>query len=83
MNTQQMNAWLKKTKELNVGVVLKIGLEVKDLNGRKGVIVKIREPEDAEDHGTVYVWLSEVTGYGDDNCEHYCWTNWHDFLRVI
>ena len=59
-------------------------MKVKDVDGHRGVVVDVQIPEDPsiEDHGTVAVWQSERFEYGADNCEHYCWINWKEFLRI-
>jgi hypothetical protein len=51
--------------------MIKRGDVVVDLWGAKGVVVKIVEGHDIEDHGTIYVWQMDRTEYGALNCEHY------------
>lgn len=85
MNTQDRKAWIEKTQRLNEGIELKRGMEVKDVYGKKGIVVKIipENPENPiEEHGAIYLWQSEKTEYGADNCEHYCYHNWQSFLRI-
>lgn len=62
---------------------LKIGAEVMDIHKHKGIVVKIVPGYDIEDHGTIYVWQSERTNYGADNCEHYVYHNWEKVLKII
>lgn len=85
MKPNDKKAWMEKNKKLNENIELQIGMEVKDVKGLKGIIVKIKKWDGEltdENHGTVYVWQSEQTGYGGDNCEHYSLTNWKEFLRL-
>ncbi len=60
-----------------------IGSEVIDLNGYRGIVVKIIIGDTIEDHGTVYVWQMSRTNYGIDNCEHYPYSNWPKFFHII
>ena len=54
-----------------------------DIHKHKGIVVKIVPGYDIEDHGTIYVWQSERTNYGADNCEHYVYHNWEKVLKII
>ena len=85
MKPKDRQAWIEKTKRLNEHRELVRGMEVKDAWGNLGIVVKIEIPDEPsiENHGTVFVWQSERTEYGSDNCEHYCYTNWKEFLRII
>lgn len=86
MNNKEKIQWMNKNKRLNESINLFIGMEVKDVNGHKGIIVKIEKFEgdlNEENHGTIYVWQSDRTNYGSDNCEHYCLNNWKNLLRVL
>lgn len=86
MNQKERIQWTEKTKRLNENIEPRIGMEVKDIHGHKGIIVKIELPEGEitkENHGTLYVWQSERTNYGTDNCEHYCLSNWNNFLKIL
>jgi hypothetical protein len=83
MNPNQKKLWREKNKLDNANVTLTIGTEVKDVNGNMGVVVKIVPPSNDDNHGTVYVWQSELTEYGSDNCEHYTYINWKEHLRVL
>jgi len=49
---------------------------------KKLVIVRLVIPKNPnnEDHGTVEAWISNDTDYGGNNCEHYCYINYHKFL---
>lgn len=64
---------------------LKRGDEVIDIWGSKGIVVKIVKPENptVEDHGMIFVWQSERTDYGADNCEHYVYHDWEKVLRIV
>jgi hypothetical protein len=85
MGFNELSAWWDESKSINTNVVLKIGDRVINDKGNVGVVVKINKPESTEedDHGTIYVWQEDLTDYGSDNCEHYCYTNWQSFLRLI
>jgi hypothetical protein len=83
MNKQDRKNWTDKTERLNSNRQLKRGDEVIDIDKHKGIVVKIIHGIDVEDHGTVYVWQSERTEYGGDNCEHYVEFGWQKCLRVI
>jgi hypothetical protein len=75
--------WQAKTAKINADTdELAIGTSVIDLFQDKGIVVKI-EYYDGPDMGTIYVWQSERTGYGLDNCEHYHVVNWRTILRPI
>jgi hypothetical protein len=84
MTNKDRLAWTEKTKCLNQDRELARGMQVKDAWGNRGIVVKIEIPDEpsVENHGTVFVWQSERTGYGDDNCEHYTYTSWKEFLRI-
>ena len=64
---------------------LKIGMIVKEKSkeGYKGVVVKIIEGTNDENHGTVFVWQMDRMEYGADNCEHYPYFGWETSLKVI
>lgn len=81
MKQKDKAAWMAKNQRDNQEIEIKVGMEVKDSEGFKGVIVKVIKPSEDTD-GTVYVWQSDKREYGGDNCEHYCYTNWHSFLRI-
>ena len=92
MNKIDRATWIQKTKKLNAGKTIAVGNKVKDVDLNKGIVVKIIMPEDStkpdypndiEDHGTIYVWQSERTEYGGDNCEHYAYSNWDKWLRIL
>jgi hypothetical protein len=59
------------------------GSLVVDNFGDKGVVVKIVKGTNHENHGTIYVWQSERTGYGADNCEHYPEFEWQKSLNIL
>ena len=80
MKKADFQAWSGKTLRLNANSDLQIGDHVIDLYGDKGVVVKI-EPATLDYHGTIFVWQSERTNHGNDNCEHYPFTNWKALLR--
>lgn len=82
MQTQDRKAWMEKNLRLNADMEIKVGMEVKDAWGQKGVVVKIVPPEDANSHGTIFVWQSERLEYGADNCEHYSTDTWKSLLRI-
>lgn len=82
MKAKDRKAWGEKNSRDNAGYELKLGDVVKDDRGLRGVVVKI-VPCNLEWHGTVYVWQEERMEYGGDNCEHYCHSNWHEFLRRV
>jgi hypothetical protein len=82
MNRHDRQAWQEKTARLNEGVELKLGMRVRSTDGDEGIVVKIVEG-DEDFHGAVYVWQCDRLEYGADNCEHYCHSNWKDFLRII
>ena len=84
MNNIERIEWQKKTEKLNSERTLAIGDQVVDLYGSKGVVVRIDIPNNPcfENHGTVYVWQSEKTEYGSDNCEHYTFIDWKKLLRI-
>lgn len=84
-------AWAAETKRLNQAhVKLFIGDEVVDVDGNKGIVVKIERPAD-DDHGInfedtamVYVWQSEEPlNYGYDNCRQYPLEDWRSLLRIM
>jgi hypothetical protein len=62
---------------------LKVGKRVIDLDGNRGVVVKIKEGYDIEDHGTIWVWQEDRLEYGADNCEHYCFFGWEKTLKIL
>ncbi len=66
---------------------IKVGDKVKDIDGHKGIVVKIIESGIDEDneyfHGVIYVWQLDRIDYGSDNCEHYTYDNWRSFLTFI
>lgn len=75
--------WVSKTERLNEGMMPHIGDQVIDEWGCKGVVVKILRGDEFGHGGTIYVWQSERTGYGIDNCEHYGMDNWRSVLRIV
>lgn len=84
MRSNDRKAWWARNERLNVARTIRLGDEVIDADGHKGIVVKIEPGGDTgEDHGSVYVWQAERTGYGDDNCEHYAFTTWKQHLRMI
>ena len=83
MSVIDRRAWMLKTEQLNQGRSLKLGDRVVDVDGQLGVVVKIESGEDADSHGTIFVWQEYRTEYGSDNCEHYVEFGWQSFLRVI
>ena len=76
MKSAERTQWITKTQRLNKDKELTIGAEVIDLDQHKGIVVKI-------ENDTVYVWQSERTDYGSDNCEHYHLEYWKEFLRIL
>ena len=73
--------WTAKTLRLNSDHTLRVGDEVIDIEGNKGIVVKIIPGTSDEDHGTVYVWhLNEQDG--SDKCEHYVEFSWKTHLRI-
>jgi hypothetical protein len=77
------NDWVLETEKLNKGKTLKVGDSVIDMGNRKGIVVKIIHGICVENHGVIYVWQSETTRYGDDNCEHYVDFGWQKCLRIL
>lgn len=77
--------WTDETEKENVLKEIKRGDEVVDFFGDKGIVVKIEKPyiPTIEDHGTIYVWQSEQTEYGDDNCQHYTFLHWQKMLKIV
>jgi len=75
--------WTEKTKRLNADRALKIGDQVVDVDGHKGVVVKIVPGISDEDHGVIFVWQADRYEYGSDNCEHYVEFGWQPWIRVI
>ena len=82
MKKDDLKRWSAKNKLLNKDIVPYLGMEVIDSDGFKGVVVKI-EPSTEDHHGFIYVWQSDRFNYGDDNCEHYCFSTWKPFLRLL
>ena len=81
---QNLHDWLDKNNRLNEEKELKLGMEVIDRYGDKGVIVKIIEGDGSmEDHGVIYIWQSEKTDFGADNCQHYAFNMWKRELRIL
>lgn len=83
MKSQQRRDWTAKTLRLNESLDISVGDEIIDVDGHKGIVVKITPGYSVEDHGTIYVWQSERYNYGADNCEHYKYHNWQPFLRIL
>jgi hypothetical protein len=83
MKAQQRRDWMAKTQRLNESLEISVGDEIVDVEGHKGIVVKVIPGVSIEDHGTVYVWQSERVEYGADNCEHYIHYNWKPFLRIL
>lgn len=88
MKPQDQKKWFEKNERINSTAFLSLGDKVIDVDGNKGIVVKIIEPEDPknpsiDDHGTIFVWQLDRIEYGSDNCEHYCYTNWKKILRKI
>ena len=82
MNKIHTANWYAKTQRLNIGKTLKVGDKVVDIEKNKGIVVKIIKGHDIEDHGCIYIWQSERTNYGADNCEHYVEFGWQQHLRI-
>lgn len=83
MNKHDRAAWLDKTEKLNNDRNIVVGNKGKDVNLNEGIVVKIQEGYNIEDHCIIYVWQLNRVKYGDDNCEHYAYINWKQFLRII
>jgi hypothetical protein len=62
---------------------LAVGDHVRDCFGDEGIVVKIKEGWNDEDHGTVTVWQMNRLDYGADNCEHYPHFGWPGILTVV
>jgi hypothetical protein len=82
MKSKDREAWSTKNKKLNEHIQIKVGMSVKDVNGDRGVVVKVIEPDSTTD-GVVYVWQMDKKEYGGDNCEHYNFNFWKSMLRII
>jgi len=81
---ENLKQWLDKNDRINHDKTLKVGMEVIDSYGDKGIVVKIIKDEDtAESDGCVYIWQSERTDYGSDNCMHYALKIWKRELRIL
>lgn len=81
---EKLNQWLDKNERINHDKILKVGMEVIDCYGDKGIVVKIVKDEDTVDSdGCVYIWQSERTDYGSDNCMHYALNIWKRELRIL
>jgi len=80
---ENLKQWLDKNERINHDKTLKVGMEVIDRYGDKGIIVKIIKYEDTESDGCVYIWLSERTDYGSDNCMHYALKMCKRELRIL
>lgn len=83
MKNKDKIKWFEKNTKTNCNIELLLGMTVIDSDNNEGVVVSISKPEQTDDHGSVFVWQSKRTGYGIDNCEHYCYTNWKTLLRII
>lgn len=65
----------------------KVGMKVepigvKNKKSLQGIIVEVTPPTD-QGHGTVATWLTNKTGYGQDNCEHYAYVSDEQIARVL
>lgn len=76
-------AWQNKTERLNAAITLTRGMVVQDVWGATGVVVQIVEGRNADEHGSIAVWLSNKFNHGDTNCEHYPHFGWKRVLRVL
>ncbi len=71
--------------------MLKIGSQVSYTTGQKvknrveGIVVSFSTPVNSEntDLGCVEVWLSNQTGYGVNNCEHFHSSQYQEYLTLI
>lgn len=64
-----------------------IGSRVKFQRGKRsvsGIVTTVYAPENMtiEDHGMIEVWLTKETGYGSNNCEHFCAINYSQYLKI-
>jgi hypothetical protein len=75
--------WRAKNEKLNADIVLKIGMKVRDCFGTVGIIQRIEEGYDIEEHGTIEVFRLDTTDYGLNNCEHFCFYDWQKHLRIL
>ena len=84
-NKTSYEQWKNKTIKINKSFenTLKIGDRVQDSSKNGGIVVKIIEGHNNEDHGTIYVWQENQKEYGADNCEHYPQFGWEDILRIV
>ncbi len=60
-----------------------IGAHVVDIYGDEGIVVKIIEGINTEEHGSIYVWQMNKLEYGADNCEHYPHFEWNKILKIL
>jgi hypothetical protein len=65
---------------LDIGTIINYRKNKK--NKYKGIVISISESGN-NDHGIVEVWLYSTTDYGYNNCEHFCYENYKDFLEII
>lgn len=82
MKRKDLIQWQDKNERLNKEFELKLGVQLKDSDGRCGVVVRIEPPTD-DFQGVIYVWQADRINYGNDNCEHYTYSYWQRNLRVI
>lgn len=47
-------------------------------NGDKAIVTEVRKPNDVEDHGTVEVYMLDKKFF-----EHFTYTGWNQFLKVV
>jgi hypothetical protein len=78
-----LNTWSKGTFKSNLRKRITVGDQVVDGYGHRGIVVKIIVGYDSSNHGIINVWQLDQMDYGADNCEHYCYTNWRDHLRIV
>lgn len=83
MTTDNHKLWVTATPISNMNRDLNLGDCVIDEFDNLGIVVKIGKPEIDLPDGTIYVWQSERTGYGSDNCEHYTYVGWQSLLRIV
>lgn len=64
---------------------IRIGSEVVDRRNYRGIVVELIPAKvlSESDEGLITVWQKDRVDYGADNCEHYHFLHWSDFLKVI
>ena len=82
MNKIDQIAWRSKTEKLNAGRDLIVGTIVLDIDGNRGIVVKINPGYDSVNHGCIYVRDEHVNRFANEY-EHYAYNNWKINLRIL